>query len=157
MPDVVRAASYTRVSTERQAQSDRNSLDVQRDAFHARCRKLGYTPAGEFQDVASGRRDARPAYQRMLRAAKEGAFKAIVVTYLDRFGRRDEEIALRVLELKTLGVEIDVINEKTEDFISLALSARKADQESRRIGERTKQGMEGSGSARRDFARVFSR
>ena len=141
MPDGIRAASYARVSTERQAKDDRNSLDIQREAFRARCVEMGYTPSGEFTDVESGRRNTRPGYQRLLRAAREGQHDVIVVSYLDRFGRREEEIALRVLELRAMGITVDVIHEDVSEFIPLVLSAWKADQESRRIGERTSQAM----------------
>ncbi len=133
-----RAALYCRVSTEAQAAEDRNSLDAQRDAFTARCIEREYTPTGEFTDVASGRRTERPSCQRLLAAARAGDIDVIVVTFLDRLGRRQEEIALRVLELRDIGVEVDVIFEDISDFLFLALSAWKADQESKRIGERVR-------------------
>ena len=81
---MTRAAGYFRVSSDAQPREDRNSLDVQRAAFARQCAARGYDPAGEYQDVMSGRRNARPGYQQLLAAARSGDVDVIVVTWLDR-------------------------------------------------------------------------
>lgn len=133
-----RAALYARVSTASQAHEDRSSLAAQRAAYLRRCTERGYTPTTEFQDVESGRSLQRRAYQQMLTTARKRELDVIVVTFLDRFGRNEREILRRVLELEELGVEVDAVHDDTREFILLALTAWKAGEESRRIGERTK-------------------
>jgi len=137
----VRAAGYFRVSTEQQASADRNSLDLQAAAFRARCAERGYEVAGTFSDVMSGRKNARPEYQRLLAAARAGAFDVIVVTWLDRFGRNDREITMRVLELQDAGITVEPTEEAIPDFITLVLQAWKAGQEVERIAARTSDGL----------------
>jgi site-specific DNA recombinase len=135
---VTRAALYARVSTLEQAKDDRNSLQTQQAAFTKFCAERGYTPVAIYTDTESGRKATRPEYQKMLTAARKGEFDAIVVTFLDRFGREQWEIMGRLGELRSLGVSVEAVFEDTREFIMVALSAWKADQESKRIGERVK-------------------
>lgn len=137
----MRAVLYARVSTDAQAEADRNSLPVQRAEFARFCADHGYIPAAEYTDVESGRRVARPEYQRMLGNVRDGGIDVIVVTFLDRFGRDQWEVMARMGELRSLGVEVQAIQEDAREFIAVALSAWKADQESKRIGERVKKTM----------------
>lgn len=138
---MTRAVLYARVSTARQAGSDRFSLGDQQENFEARCNERGYEPVGTYQDAESGRKDSRAQYQAMLKDAAAHRFDVIVVTYLDRFGRRDEEIAYRTLELRRMGITVDATRESTESFIDLFLSAWKAGQDSERIAARVRSTM----------------
>src|SRR5690554_5462009 len=134
----MRAALYARVSTDRQAGDDRNSLPVQRSRFADWCVQHDAEPVAEYTDAETGRVSTRPGYQQMLTDARAGKFDAIVVRHLDRFGRDQWEIMGRIGELRALGVEVDATDEALHDFIYVALSAWKADAESKRLGERVR-------------------
>lgn len=138
----VKAVLYARVSTDAQAEDDRQSLPVQREEFLTRCTERGYEAAEVFVDVQSGREVDRKAYQRLLAAAGRREFDVIVVTFLDRFGRDEWEIMGALRDLRRLGIEIDAIHDDTSEFIMVALSAWKAGAESKRIGERVKATMQ---------------
>lgn len=129
------------MSTEAQAEADRNSLPVQRAEFARFCADRAYIPVAEYTDVESGRNATRREYQRMLTDVRAGSIDVIVVTFLDRFGRDQWEVMARMGELRSLGVEVQAIQEDAREFIAVALSAWKADQESKRIGERVKKTM----------------
>ena len=104
---ITTALIYTRVSTDEQAREG-TSLDAQL----AECRKYaaqkGWVLGEEYQDVLSGKRDDRPAYQRLLtdvrRLRAEGRRVVVIVAKLDRFGRRVLERVRCREELKELGV-----------------------------------------------------
>src|SRR4051812_17913135 len=132
---------YARVSTARQAGEERQSLPAQREAYVRWCALHDYEQGDVYSDADSGRREAREGYQRLLADAAAHRFDVIVVTYLDRFGRNDEEITYRVLELRRQGVKVEPTEETIPGFIELVLSAWKAGQESKRIGERVKMTM----------------
>ena len=116
-----RAALYARVSTDRQADADRNSLPAQREAFNAHCARQGYAPAGEYQDVQRGSVVSRREYQRLLAAVRAGQVDVIVVTFLDRFGRDEWEIMGRIGELRGLGVDVEATEESLSSFLEVSI------------------------------------
>ena len=62
----VRAAIYTRVSTEDQAKEG-FSLDAQLDKLKSYCKARDWIVAGEYVDEGySGRKTRRPAYNKMM-------------------------------------------------------------------------------------------
>jgi len=82
----VRAAAYARYSTDRQ---NPNSIDAQLSAIARYCENNDHTIVATFVDMAlSGTNTERPEYQRMVGAAKTGAFDCIVVYDMSR-GSRD--------------------------------------------------------------------
>src|SRR5437764_11698183 len=96
---------YARVSSGEQG-TNGLSLDAQLDAARRYIAERGWLMGAEFQDVMSGMKDQRPAYQALLAEVRElrsqGRPVAVVVSALDRFGRRLAE-RLRVREeLKAL-------------------------------------------------------
>ena len=134
----LRAALYARVSTDRQATDDKNSLPVQRARFAAWCQEHDADPAGEFVDTDTGQRSSRTEYQRMLTAARRGAFDAVVVRHLDRFGRDQWEIMSRLAELRALTVQVAATDESLDHFMVIAAKAFAADHEAKRLGERVR-------------------
>lgn len=106
---VTLALCYSRVSTVEQ-----HEHGVSLAAQVSECRRYaagrGWIVGTEYQDVMSGRKDARPGYQAMLaemralRAA--GTSVAVVVADFDRLGRRVSEILRFHEETSKLGVEI---------------------------------------------------
>jgi len=73
---------------------------------------------GEYQDVMTGTRDDRPDYQRILadvrRLQSQGRNVVVVVSALDRFGRRLMERVRSREELKALGVATHSVREGGE-------------------------------------------
>ena len=138
---VTTALIYTRVSSEDQAREG-ISLDVQL----AECRRYvawrdGWIIGQEYQDVLSGTRDDRSDYQRLLADARRlraaGRPVVVVVTALDRFGRKLLERVRCREELKTLGIVTYSVREGGEVLDVVAnMLAVVAQEEVRRLGER---------------------
>jgi site-specific DNA recombinase len=134
------ALVYTRVSSEEQAR-DGVSLDAQLAECRRYAAQRGWVLGPEFQDVLSGKRDDRPAYQALLAEARrlrsEGQQVAVVVFRLDRLGRRILERVRCREELKGLGVPVHSVREGGEvsDLVANIL-ASVAEEESRALGER---------------------
>lgn len=137
---VTTALIYTRVSSDEQAREG-----VSLDAQLAECRRYaaqrGWALGEEYQDVLSGKRDDRPAYQRLLadvrRQRGEGKALVVVVAALDRLGRRILERVRSREELQALGVQTHSVREGGEvsDLTANVLAAV-AEEETRRMGER---------------------
>src|SRR5215210_3965496 len=137
---LTRALIYTRVSTDDQAREG-----ISLDAQLADCRRYaanqGWVLDREYQDVLSGTRDDRPAYQGLLtevrRLRGQGAEVAVIIARLDRFGRRLLERVRCREELKALGVPVHSVREGGEvsDLVANIL-ASVAQEEVRQLGER---------------------
>ena len=140
------ALLYTRVSSEEQAREG-----VSLDAQLAECRRFaagqGWLLGIEFQDILSGKRDDRPAYQAMLtevrRLRMAGTPVMVVVMRLDRLGRRVLERVRCREELKGLGVPVFSVREGGEvsDLVANIL-ASVAEEEVRTLGERVAAAMQ---------------
>jgi DNA invertase Pin-like site-specific DNA recombinase len=136
---VVNALIYTRVSKDDQA--DGVSLDAQLAMAREYVAQNGWAIANEYQDILSGKRDDRAAYQALLADVRQmcaqGRVTAVVVARLDRFGRRVLERVRAREELKALGVSTHSVREGGEvsDLVANIL-ASVAEEESRRLGER---------------------
>jgi site-specific DNA recombinase len=101
-PTVVRAAVYTRKSTDEGLDSDFNSLDCQRQAaesYIASQKAEGWVCLPEHYDDGgfSGATTQRPALQRLLADMDAGAFDVLVVYRTDRLSRSILDF-LRLLE-----------------------------------------------------------
>src|SRR5918994_3245747 len=134
------ALIYSRVSSEEQAREG-VSLDAQLTECRRYAAQHSWMLGQEFQDVLSGKRDDRPAYQALLtevrRLRAEGQSVVVVVFRLDRLGRRILERVRCREELKALGVPVHSVREGGEvsDLVSNIL-ASVAEEESRTLGER---------------------
>ena len=143
----VRAAAYCRVSTDKEDQ--RNSLAAQRAFFESYITgRPGWTSAGVFADEGlSGTSTARrPAFTRMLTLAKAGAIDLILTKEVSRFARNTVDALTVTRELKALGVGVvflsDGIDTREEDGeFRLTIMASVAQEESRKISERTRWGQ----------------
>src|SRR5215211_6933060 len=137
---VTTALVYTRVSSEEQAREG-VSLDAQLMECRRYAAQHGWVLGPEFQDVLSGKRDDRPAYQALLaevrRLRAEGQPVVVLVFRLDRLGRRILERVRCREELKTLGVPVHSVREGGEvsDLVANIL-ASVAEEEIRTLGER---------------------
>jgi DNA invertase Pin-like site-specific DNA recombinase len=141
-PDSVTALIYSRVSQLEQADEG-----VSLPAQVAECRRyvsrLGWIFGDELQDIETGRRDDRPAYQRLLSSVRglalAGHRPAVVVASLDRLGRNIAERVRAYEELKQLGAPIHTVREGglVSEFTYNILAAV-AQEESRKLGERVR-------------------
>jgi DNA invertase Pin-like site-specific DNA recombinase len=126
--------AYTRVSTTRQKEEG-VSLDAQREKIAAYARERGGHVVW-YEDVLSGARDDRPAYQRLLREMDEG--DRVLVARLDRCGRNKVELFRFFEECKRRRVALisvtqpDLSNEFARDVMVL-VAALERDQLAERV------------------------
>jgi site-specific DNA recombinase len=97
----IRAAVYTRVSTDERLDMEFNSLDAQREAalaYIASQKHEGWIVVGDRYDDGgfSGGTMERPALQRLLRDVESGAIDVIVVYKVDRLSRSLTDFARTV-------------------------------------------------------------
>lgn len=139
---IVTAVGYSRLSTAGQAGERNVSLEVQESAFRDHCRANHRTVLATFVDVASGRKDDRPQYQAMLEYVAANNPDEVVVLYLDRFGRRPQEILTRYWALKDHGTEVVSLSEDLKDELLLLVRSGIAGAESKRISERVSMALQ---------------
>jgi DNA invertase Pin-like site-specific DNA recombinase len=139
MSSLSRVAVYARVST-LLGQDPENQLIPIREL--ASNRKFDIVE--EFVDIGvSGSKDKRPALDRLLKAAKQGKFKFLVIYSIDRLGRSTKHLLTLIEELKHLGISIISIREAL-DFstpvgqMSLTVLSAVAQLERELISERIK-------------------
>ena len=109
----------------------------------------GWEVHGEYVDHGvSGKKDSRPAMNRLLRAARTRAVDVIVVWKLDRWGRSMPHFVSSVQELRGLGVRfiaitqnIDTDESNPTSRLMLNLLAAFAEFEHELIVERTLAGL----------------
>jgi DNA invertase Pin-like site-specific DNA recombinase len=141
----VRVAIYARVSTKDKGQDTENQLRELRQFAES----SGWTIANEFIDHESAKNGDRDEFQAMLAEASKRKFKAVLVWALDRFTREGIEATFAyVRQLKDGGVDFVSYTEPhfrttgPAGSLMLAVAAWIAEQERKRISDRTKSGME---------------
>lgn len=84
------------------------SQDPMLQIVHLRefAKSMDFEVVGEFVDHMTGMTTKRPALQEMIKQAKMGKFKVIVVAALDRLGRSTLSILTLLAELDAIGVSI---------------------------------------------------
>lgn len=134
------AVAYRRVSKGGQDPENQRA-DVERVA-----RVRGFEITTEFVDVA-GATEKRPAFEAMMHAARRGDVHVVVVWALDRFGRSMLGNVNTIVALDELGVRVISVREPWLDTggpvrnLLLAIFSWLAEQERRRIIERTNAGL----------------
>jgi site-specific DNA recombinase len=103
----MKAAVYLRVST--QEQGDGWSLQSQYDSCREYAAERDWNVVRVYEDVHSGQDYDRPAFSRMLRLAKEGAFSRVLVWRMDRWGRDPAWNLLLERDLSERGIEIETV------------------------------------------------
>lgn len=93
----IRAAVYTRVSTDRQA-AEGESLEMQEARAREVCEAHGWEMLPIYLDVLSGKKDKRPALVRLEKDLKAGAVDAVICYKVDRLGRSRRKLH-EILEL----------------------------------------------------------
>lgn len=142
----MKIANYGRVSRNDASQDPQNQLNPLRDYARA----LGGEIVEEYVDFASGGRSDRVSFIRMLEDAERGKFNLLLVWSLDRLSREGISNTLGYLErLKRNGVAVKSLQESWLDTrdeglgnLLISIFAWIAQQERKRIVERTKAGLD---------------
>jgi site-specific DNA recombinase len=147
-PNVVaaRAAIYTRVSTDEQAEHG-YSLGEQARRGAALIEREGWQHVGTYEDAGLSGSDAnRPAYRRLLDDVAAGLIDVVVVVALDRFGRDAGELRSALTLLDAAGVRFVSEREHTdrstpEGRLQHGILAEFAEFEREKIRARSKAGI----------------
>lgn len=142
----MKIALYARVSKSDESQDPQNQLNPLRDYAKA----LGGEVAFEYVDLASGGNGDRKEFLRMLDDSDRRKFDVLLVWSLDRLSREGISNTLGYLErFKRNGVALKSLQESWLDTrdeglgqLLLAIFSWVAQQERKRIIERTKAGLE---------------
>jgi DNA invertase Pin-like site-specific DNA recombinase len=141
----IRAAIYTRVSTEDQAK-DGFSLDAQLDKLRSYCKARDWKISGEYiDDGYSGRNiKHRPAYNTMMEEMDK--WDALLVIKMDRIHRNSKNFMQMMEDLKKQGKEFVSMTESLDTGTAMGrfvmdIIQRIAQLESEQIGERVYIGM----------------
>lgn len=127
-----RFVSYFRVSTNKQGQSGLG-LEAQRQAVTTFLNGGRWTVLSEFVEIESGKKSDRPQLAAAIAAAKK-AKATLIVAKLDRLARN-----LHFLSgLMESGVEFLAVDNPTANRLTVQILAAVAEDEARRISERTK-------------------
>ncbi len=142
--DTIRAAIYTRVSTEDQAKEG-FSLKAQLERLRSYCTSRDWTIAGEYiDDGYSGRYIKRPAYKKMMR--EMGLWDMLLVIKMDRIHRNSKNFMLMMEELNKHNKSFTSMTESLDTSTAMGrfvmdIIQRIAQLESEQIGERVYFGM----------------
>jgi DNA invertase Pin-like site-specific DNA recombinase len=141
----IRAAIYTRVSTEEQAKEG-FSLDAQLDKLRSYCKARDWIVAGEYVDDGySGRKTKRPAYMKMLEEMDK--WDALLVIKMDRIHRNQKNFMFMMEHLNKNKKEFVSMSESFDTSTAIGRFVMNiiqgiAQLESEQIGERVYIGME---------------
>jgi len=128
--------AYARVSTNEQG-ADGLGIESQTHAIRQHVESIGGVLVRQFIEVASGDDDARPKLQAALKLAKQtGA--TIIVSKLDRLSR----VVAKIAGLIRQGTELRVVECANASTLELHIRAVIAEEERRKIAERTKDALE---------------
>lgn len=127
-----RYVAYLRVSTTRQGESGLG-MEAQRAAVEAFARQDGRVILDTYVEVESGKRSDRPELAKALEAAKK-AKATLLIAKLDRLARNVAFIA----NLMDAGVEFVAVDQPFASRLTLHILSAVAEDEARRISERTK-------------------
>ncbi len=142
----MKIALYCRVSKNDESQDPINQLNPLRDYAKA----LGGDIVFEYVDLASGSNGDRPEFRKMFEDAEKHRFDLVLVWALDRLSREGISNTLGYLErLKRNGIALKSLQESWLDTrdeglgqLLLAIFSWVAQQERKRIVERTRAGLE---------------
>ena len=100
-------ALYARVST------DGQDPELQLSALRAHAANRGWTITGEFIDQGySGAKEKRPALDRLMKTAWNGAIQSVLVWRFDRFARSVKHLIKALEEFRSLNVNFISLQEQ---------------------------------------------
>ena len=138
------AAAYARFSSDRQREE---SIEIQFEAIGKLVEREGWQMGPRYHDSAmSGTNDRRPAFQRCIAAAEDGAYDVLVIYKQDRFARNVEESKRYMRRLRAAGVRVVSVREgELEDtpdgFLRESIGEVFAEYYSRNLAVLVKDGM----------------
>ena len=132
--------AYLRVSTVRQGESGLG-LEAQRATVEAFARQQGGQIAAEYVEVESGKRSDRPELAKALQAARKGR-ATLLIAKLDRLARSVSFISA----MMDAGVDFVAVDQPFASRLTLHILAAVAEDEARRISERTKAALQAAGA-----------
>lgn len=98
----IRAASYYRVSTLLGQSVENQAVPIRE---YCKARGFNLPEARQYSDVGlSGANQRRPSLDALMKDARRGLFKVVVVAALDRFGRNTKHILTLLEELHALNI-----------------------------------------------------
>ena len=124
--------AYLRVSTTRQGESGLG-LEAQKASVEAFARHQGAAIVATFVEVESGKRSDRPELAKALQATRKGK-ATLLIAKLDRLARNMAFIAA----MMDSGVDFVACDQPFASRLTLHILAAVAEDEARRISERTK-------------------
>lgn len=127
-----RYVAYLRVSTPRQGEQGLG-MDAQRAAVGAFAKQASATILATYVEVESGKRSDRPELAKALAAAKK-AKATLLIAKLDRLARN----VLFIAKLMDAGVDFVAVDQPFASRLTLHILSAVAEDEARRISERTK-------------------
>ncbi len=143
----MKVAAYMRVSTQRQAQAQ--TITQQLDLIEAYCQKQGLElpPENLFQDDGySGKDLKRPGLERLRDAVAQGRFDRILITAPDRLSRKLAHQAFLMDELQRFGCQIEFldhpIGQDPHDQLMLQIRGAFAEYDRTQIAERMRRGRQ---------------
>ena len=128
--------AYYRVSTVRQGQSGLG-LEAQKASVESLCEARGYRLTGSYQDIESGKHNARPGLTAALAAAKS-AGAVLIIAKLDRLSRN----ASFTMALRDSGVDFTAADLPDANTLTIGILASVAQAEREAISTRTKAALE---------------
>jgi len=102
------AAAYARVSTGRQ------DLDVQLEGIQQFAARKGWTLVATYSDVASGAREDRTDFRRLMADAARGRFAAVIVQRFDQAARSVKQLVEALEQLRRCRVAFVSIKEDVD-------------------------------------------
>ena len=113
MAKILKAVAYARFSSDNQREE---SIEAQVRAIKEYAERNGYALHKIYADRGiSGTTDNRPEFQRMIDAAKNGAFDVVIVHKLDRFARNRADSAIYRQELSKHNIQLISVLENFDD------------------------------------------
>ncbi|RBW58719.1 recombinase family protein [Ruegeria sp. A3M17] len=132
----MKIVAYIRVSTDKQGRSGLG-LEAQQVAIAAYAKAANAVTVAEFQEVESGRNNARPELEKALKMARVMGAK-LVIAKLDRLSRN----AAFLLKLQDSGVDFVCCDMPDANALTVGIMSVIAQAESRMIGDRTRAAMQ---------------
>ncbi len=135
-----KVAIYVRISKGKQ--NPENQIEICKKA----CEKEGYEIYKIYQDVISGIKINRPAFNRLLEDMRHYKFDVIMVTKLDRIGRSLQHLLSLFDEFKKKGIHFIAVTQNIDTSTSsgrlqMQIMGAFAEFERNIISERTKEGL----------------
>lgn len=141
MGSLLRAALYSRVSTDEQAERG-TSLHDQERRTRAYCVEQGWDVVEQHvDDGESGATTARPALQRLIASARARRIDVVVVTDPDRLSRDLVDGLTVERDLTACGVAVVYLVQPAMGTLERQLRGVIAEEERRKIRERTSRGL----------------